>query len=650
MSLAFGVVSRMLPGSLGSGGPRARIDREGNVSGWDPALEALWGRPAAQALGRKIDQLLVALEPELLPDLLSVQCAGTWSGVVALVPSNGNAPRTTGIRLSRSGDGLELQLAPLSVLASEGPSDDAPLEPGRDLQRFAALLEMVPGYCYTVDRELTFTSSAGKGLAVLNLRPGQVIGVNMRALWGTREDTYEPLVCHLKALAGIAATYRDVCLGRSIEYLIRPLRSDAGDVVGAIGVAIDVTEAEHARQEREKLVAQLRQAQKMEAMGRLAGSVAHDFNNFLTCIMGNLSLLEKHVSQGSEAEALIAQTNIALDSAASLTRQLLAFSRKQVFSPRPLNVSSLVERMHKILQRLAGTRISVRTDCHVELWSVNADAGQLEQVLVNLVLNARDSISDEGQIVITTRNERGDTPHPAESCDHPGEPPEPLRPGNYVALSVSDSGRGLSDVERARLFETFFTSKDLGQGTGLGLATVYATVQQSGGTLSVESELGKGTTFRVLLPRAAAAPALEAAAVSNGRELAVAGGTETVLLVEDEPLVLEFAQRTLQQLGYNVLPCSSSDEALRLFGEYQNRVQLVVTDVRLPRLTGKDLAARLRALSPGVAVLFCSGAGDAPLDELATGGDSIGCDTINKPYRPRELASKVRQLLDQRRS
>jgi signal transduction histidine kinase len=643
----------MSPGSvsLGSGGPRARIDREGNVSAWDPAFESLWGRPAAQALGRRIDQLLVALEPAALPDLRSVQCAGTWSGIVALVPSNGNAPRTTGIRLSRSGDGLELQLAPLSVLASEEPSGDAPVEPGRDLQRFAALLEMVPGYCYTCDRELTFTSSAGKGLGVLNLRPGQVIGMNLRTLWGLAsagtprspgEDTYEPLVCHLKALAGIATTYRDVCLGRSIEYLIRPLRSDSGDVVGVIGVAIDVTEAEQARQDREKLVAQLRQAQQLEAMGRLAGSVAHDFNNFLTCIMGNLSLLEKHVSLGSEAEALIAQTNVALDSAASLTRQLLAFSRKQVFSPRPLNVSSLVERMHKILQRLAGTRISVQTDCHPELWSVNADAGQLEQVLVNLVLKARDAISDDGKIVIETRNQSFDRPD--------ATPPEPLRPGNYVSLSVSDSGRGLSDVERARLFEPFSSTRELGQEIGLGLATVYSTVRQSGGTVTVASELGKGTTFRVWLPRVAAAPAAEAAQGPNGRELAVAGGTETVLIVEDEPLVLEFAQRTLQQLGYHVLPCSSSDEALRLFGEHQSRIQLVVTDVLLPRLNGKDLAARLRALSPEVAVLFCSGAGEVPLEELGTGGDSSGCDTINKPYRPRELGIKVRQLLDQRRS
>ncbi|HEU4581494.1 MAG TPA: ATP-binding protein, partial [Polyangiaceae bacterium] len=495
----------MSPSSVGSDGPRARLDREGNVSGWDRALEPLWGRPAAQALGRRLEQLLVPLEPESLPDLRGVQCAGTWSGVVALVPSNGNAPRTTGIRLTRSGEGLELQLAPLSVLAAERPSGDAPLEPGRDLQRFAALLEMLPGYCYTVDRELTFTSSAGKGLGVLNLRPGQVIGMNLRTLWGASaaagapgEDTYEPLACHLKALAGIPSTYRDVCLGRSIEYLIRPLRSDSGEVVGAIGVAIDVTEAEHARQEREKLVAQLRQAQKLEAMGRLAGSVAHDFNNFLTCVMGNLSLLEQHVDPGSEAEALIAQTNLALDSAASLTRQLLAFSRKPVFSPRPLNLSSLVERMHKILQRLAGARISVQTRCHPELWSVNADAGQLEQVLVNLVLTARDAIGDEGQIVIETANVLFDLVA--------ARPPEPLRPGNYVALAISDSGRGRP--EPARRSDPPLSS-DPGQGIGLG--TVYSTVQQSGGTVTIESEASKGTTYRVLLPRVDAAEAPQAA-------------------------------------------------------------------------------------------------------------------------------------------
>jgi signal transduction histidine kinase len=628
--------------SLGADGPRAYIDREGVVSGWDPAFDSLWGRSAEQAMGRKIDQLLVALEPSALPDLADVQRTGAWSGIVALVPTNGNTPRASGIRLTRSDapDAIELQLAPLSALIDEAPTTDAPLDVCRDLQRLAAMFEFMPGFCYTVDRNLVFTSSSGKGLEVLNLRPGQVIGVNLRDLWGTREDTYEPLVCHLKALAGIPSHYKDVCLGRSLEYLIRPLRDDAGQIVGAIGVSVDVTDIQYARQEQTKLTAQLLQSQKVEALGRLAGGIAHDFNNFLTCIMGNLALLERYVTRDPEAHAFLGQANAAVDSAASLTRQLLAFSRKQVISPRPINLSALVERMGKILVRLIGDRIQLRVDCSAELWNVSADPGQLEQVVINLVMNARDAIAEEGRILIETRNL--DANHPETAL------PEPLSPGDYVALSVTDSGRGMSDVVRARLFEPFFTTKDIGEGTGLGLATVYGAVQQNGGGISVESELGKGSTFRILLPRVDVATSEEAPASGRKGSVAVAGGTETILLVEDEPLVLELAQRTLQQLGYNVLPCASPDEALRVFGEYQTRIELLVTDLVMPRMNGKELAGRISALSPGVSVLFSSGYGENIIAKQGIIDD--GLHFIGKPYRPRELALKVRCLLDQRRA
>jgi signal transduction histidine kinase len=638
------MVTRMLPSSvsLGSRGPRASLDRTGTVSGWDSAFDTLWGRPASDAVGRRLDQLLVALEPPALPDFGSLEHTQGWSGIVALVPSNGNAPRTSGIRLTTQGaDSFELELAPLSVLSAEAPTTDAPLSPERDMQRFAAMLELMPGYCYTVDRDLVFTSSAGKGLENLNLKPGQVIGLNLRDLWGTREDTYEPLVCHLKALAGIATTYKDVCLGRSLEYLIRPLRDAEGNVVGAIGVGVDVTEVERARQEQARLTGQLLQAQKVEALGRLAGGIAHDFNNFLTCIMGNLALLEQHVARNPEAQGFLHSANSAVDSAASLTRQLLAFSRKQVISPRPIDLSSLVGRLGQILIRLVGDRITLKTDCSADLWSVSADPGQLEQVLVNLVVNARDAIATDGQITIETRN---------EDLSRPGaELPETLRPGQYVSLSVRDSGRGLSDVVRARLFEPFFTTKEFGEGTGLGLATVLGAVQQNGGAVTVESELGKGSTFRILLPRVNVEAAREWTPGASIRgEDAVAGGTETILLVEDDLLVLELAQRTLQQLGYNVLPCSSPDEALRTFGEYQSRIELLVTDLVMPRMNGKDLAARISALSPGVSVLFSSGYGENIIAKQGVIGD--GLNFIGKPYRPRQLAVQVRSLLDQRRA
>lgn len=515
---------------------------------------------------------------------------------------------------------------------------DVPLEAQRDLQRFTAMLELMPGYCYTVDRDLVFTSSAGKGLAPLQLEPGQVVGMNLRELWGTHEDNYEPLLCHLKALAGSESRYSDFCLGRSLEYLIRPLRSADGTVVGAIGVALDVTELAYAREQQAKLTAQLLQAQKLEALGRLAGGVAHDFNNFLTCIMGNLALLERHVNDAPEADAFFTQANAAVDSAASLTRQLLAFTRKQVISPRPIQLNTLIARLATILQRLAGHRIGLALDCGSEPWNVNADPGQIEQVVVNLVMNARDAIADQGKITIETRN--------LDLGAADAELPAGLRPGQYVRLSVSDDGRGLADVVKAHLFEPFFTTKESGAGTGLGLANARDAVLQNGGVISVESELGKGSSFRVFLPRVHAPAASESARSSRQRALDVAGGTETILLVEDEPLVLDLAQRTLQQLGYNVLPCAGPDDALRTFAEYQSRIALLVTDLVMPRMNGKELAGRITALSPSVTVLFSSGQGESLLGELGVLDD--GVHFIAKPYRPGELALKVRGLLDRR--
>jgi signal transduction histidine kinase len=612
-----------------------RVDAQGRIASWSAALAQRWGRSEAQALAQPLVQLVVAIEPRMLPDFGSASESGPWRGSVALLPFGEAAPRLAGLRAVRVASGeWELSLSPA---LEQAPAELETGVPGNaehhDRQRLAAVLEHMPGFCYTVNRELVFLSSAGGGLAHLNLRPRQVVGMSLFDLWGTREASYEPLLCHLRALAGIPGTYQDFCLGRSLEYQIQPLRGADGSVVGVIGVGFDVTDREQARKQEAQLTAQLRQAQKMEAIGRLAGGVAHDFNNYLTCIMGNLSLLEGRVNQ--EVEACLVEANAAVDNAASLTRQLLAFSRKQVISPRPISLSSLVERLSRILERLVGARIQLRTRCAPELWSVNADPGQLEQVLVNLVMNARDAISDEGEVLIETRNLQLSAG------------PEPLPPGDYVCLSVRDSGRGLSDVVRARLFEPFFTTKDQGAGTGLGLATVYGAVQQNGGAITVESELGKGTTFRILLPRVEA-PCAQDAPLTSTSMSALSGGTETILVVEDEPSVLDLALCTLQQLGYNVLPCASADEALRTFGEYRGRIELLVTDVVMPRMNGRELSARINALRPGISVLFSSGYGENIIAKQGIIDD--GLHFIGKPYRPRELAAKVRVLLDQRRT
>jgi CheY-like chemotaxis protein len=293
-----------------------------------------------------------------------------------------------------------------------------------------------------------------------------------------------------------------------------------------------------------------------------------------------------------------------------------------------------------MLERLIGESIRLETACAADLWYVQADPGQLEQVLVNLVVNARDAITGHGEITVETRN--------LETSQVDAPVPGPTTPGRYVMLAVRDTGRGMSEVVRAKLFEPFFTTKETGAGTGLGLATVYGAVQQNGGTITVDSTLGAGSTFRIFLPCVEADPAFVeerepfAMPVSSRSR----GGSETILLVEDEPLVLDLAHCTLEQLGYNVIPCASADEALRRLPEYSSRIDQLMTDVVMPRMNGKELASRVASLQPGISVLFSSGYGE---DIIAKQGVlDAGLFFIGKPYRPGELAAKVRSILDQR--
>jgi signal transduction histidine kinase/ActR/RegA family two-component response regulator len=621
--------------------PRLVLRRDTTVLAANEAFERLAGWPSASAVGRRLGEVLVALDPVDFPDLAALSAVeDTCQTMVGLGGRQSRPPSAALLKLRASSEGeIFARIVPLPNASAEGVVVPSELESGTTAQLLRTVLAHMPGFAYTADRNLTFTSSAGQGLAELNLVDGQLVGVSLLDLWGTRDPSYEPLACHLRALAGKPQTYRDVCIGRSLEYRLRPLLDADGSVTGVVGVALDVTERELAREEQAKLTAQLRQAQRLEAIGRLAGGIAHDFNNLLTCIMGNLTLAEGHVTASSKLSHYLTGASAAAESAATLTRQLLAFGRKQVIEPRPVNLSALIERVKGMLERLIGESITLRTISAPNLWHVHADPGQLEQVLVNLVANARDAITGHGEIVVQTENYEL---LPDQAVHHG------LRPGKYALLSVRDTGRGMSDVVRSRLFEPFFTTKETGAGTGLGLATVYGAVQQNGGTVTVDSKLGVGSVFRIYLPMvevnpAAVAPTESTAPASSPRSH---GGTETILLVEDEPLVLELARCTLEQLGYNVLPCASPDEALRTFGEYQQRIGLLVTDVVMPRMNGKELASRVRSLQPGVAVLFSSGYGE---DIIAKQGVlDAGLDFIGKPYRPSELGAKVRAILDRK--
>jgi len=605
-------------------------------------MELVSGWTAPRAKSRLLSDLVSPLDPRELPDLRTFTPETSFSGLVGVAGFESQAPRVAfaelGPVVGRDELCLTLSPPPDASASEHAPPPDA-ARGALEQQKLSLVIDSMPGFVYTLDRNFVFTSSTGAGLEALGLRPGQLVGSCLLDMWSVRDPSYEPLACHLRALAGYPATYQDVCVGRSIEYRLKPLRDVNGAIIGVVSTGFDVTEREHAKEQQAKLTAQLRQAQKMEAIGRLAGGVAHDFNNLLTCIMGNLTLAEDHAAADPRLSRYLEGASAAAESAATLTRQLLAFGRKQVIEPRPVNLSTLIERVKGMLERLIGESITLRTACAADLWHVKADPGQLEQVLVNLIVNARDAISGHGEIEVETRN---------VETSQQGGPVGPARAGRYVVLSVRDNGRGMSDVVRSKLFEPFFTTKETGAGTGLGLATVYGAVQQNGGTITVDSTLGAGSTFRIFLPmvevdRAAVQSAEAVLAPPSSR---ARGGTETILLVEDEPLVLDLAACTLHELGYNVIPCASADEALRRLPDYPNRIDLLLTDVVMPRMNGKELAARAASLQPGISVLFSSGYGE---DIIAKQGVlDAGLYFIGKPYRPAELAAKVRGILDAR--
>jgi PAS domain S-box-containing protein len=404
-----------------------------------------------------------------------------------------------------------------------------------------------------------------------------------------------------------------------------PVRNAAGEVECVVGFAGDITE-------QRQLEDQLRQAQKMESMGRLAGGIAHDFNNLLTVINGTADLAALSLRDTDPLHADLAQIRLAGDRAAALTRQLLALSRQQILKPAVISLTSVVRGIQDMLERLLGEDVRLVFVPESEIASVKADPGQMEQVLLNLSINARDAMPDGGTLTIETRNVQLDASYAAE---HPA-----TRPGPYVMVAVSDTGTGMDEATRQRIFEPFFTTKELGKGTGLGLSTVYGIVQQSGGSIWVYSEPGQGSTFKIYLPRVddaarAAPPAVLAP---------VARGTETVLLVEDERALRNLTKRILESGGYTVLEASDGEQALLRLEAHPAVVHLLLTDVVMPGMNGRELAARVAALRPGIKVLYASGYTDDAI--LRHGVLDAGSRFISKPYTPTEIKRKVRHALD----
>jgi two-component system cell cycle sensor histidine kinase/response regulator CckA len=403
-------------------------------------------------------------------------------------------------------------------------------------------------------------------------------------------------------------------------------RDAQGQVIGLIGVSRDVTELR-------RLEEQLRQAQKMEAVGRLAGGIAHDFNNLLTVINGYGELMFNRLGNADPNRELLAEILKSSERATHLTRQLLAFSRKQMLQPRVVNLNALLNDLRKLMAPLIGEDIELTFVPARELDLVKIDPGQFEQAIINLIVNARDAMPDGGQLIIETRNiELGE-----DDALHPRD----VRPGGYVLVAVTDSGLGIDPATKARIFEPFFTTKGPGKGTGLGLAMVYGFVKQSGGHIEVYSEAGHGTAFKVYLPRAEQTTAATRSAAAHAE---VPKGQETVLLVEDEAGVRHLSKFVLEANGYTVLEAGHGQEALAIAERHAGAIHLLVTDVVMPGMSGRQLANSLCQARPGTRVLFMSGYTDEAV--LRHGVMDGSPAFLQKPFSPIGLARKVREVLD----
>ena len=421
------------------------------------------------------------------------------------------------------------------------------------------------------------------------------------------------------------------------EVSVSLIKDSKGKPTGFRGIARDITERKRAEEEKASLQEILRQSQKMEAIGGLAGGIAHDFNNLLTVISGNCQLSLLELKGGDPLKGNIEEIKEAADRATSLTRQLLAFSRRQVLDMKVLNLNTIIRELEKMLRRMIGEDVELVTSLADDLGMVKTDPGYIEQVIMNLAVNARDAMPSGGKLIIETNNAELDEPYARSHVA--------INPGLYVKLCVNDTGMGMTPEVKERLFEPFFTTKKKGKGTGLGLSTVYGIVKQSGGNIWVDSEPGLGTTFNIYLPRVD--ETLEEMRKKGTREDLPAGG-ETILVVEDEEDVRRLAVRILERQGYTVLEASCGNDALVLSKERKEPIHMVLTDVVMPGMSGPQLTGQLIHLHPKMKVLYMSGYTDNAV--LHHGVLEEGVNYIQKPFTIDGLMKKMREVLDKNSS
>ncbi|MBA3657423.1 MAG: PAS domain S-box protein [Gemmatimonadaceae bacterium] len=458
---------------------------------------------------------------------------------------------------------------------------------------------------------------------VLGMRPGFLTApgdsIDMDAI--VRETT----------TAGITASFESMRVHKDghrvlVSVGVSPIKDKSGRLIGAAGISRDVTE--HRRLEDE-----FRQAQKMEAIGRLAGGIAHDFNNILTAISANAELAMEDLATDHPVREDLAEIRRAGARAAALTRQLLAFSRKQVLKPQTINLNTIVHSVEEMLRRVIGEDVELRPVLLPTLSLVRADPTQLEQVLMNLAVNARDAMPRGGRLTIAT----SDTEFANDSMR-----PDDMNAGHYVVLEVTDTGIGMDAKTRARIFEPFFTTKEPGKGTGLGLSTVYGIVRQSGGFITLDSEPDEGTSFKLFFPRVEEIDRPQG--MVSGEHPRIEGGSETLLLVEDEAIVRTPLKRALERLGYTVLAASNGVEALAIARTTEQKIDMLVSDVVMPGMGGRELADNMRAMNPSLPVLFMSGHSDEAV--ASHGALATGAGFMAKPFAIQTMVRRIREVLD----
>jgi len=517
--------------------------------------------------------------------------------------------------------------------------------PVADLRQVLERLQHVMGSSPAVLFAVSFAGDEVQGISWVSENLQRILGYPPDAALGREwfsstihpEDLYrvQADLHELRAKSQVTCEYRIKDASGAYRWTrceLRVIHDEAAGSAEAVGALVDITEQKSAEEREAKLREQLQQVQRIESVGRLAGGVAHDFNNLLTVINGYSDIALEELAPGTALHNSISQIRMAGERAASLSKQLLILSRHQVVQPIELNLNDLISELERLLFRVIGEDVRLKSTLNPSLGRVLADPGLMNQVLMNLTVNARDAMPDGGTILIET-----DNVDLGESYSHLDTR---IKPGPYVRLTVSDSGLGMTEEVRSRIFEPFFTTKCAGVGTGLGLATVYDIIKQCGGAISVFSEPGRGSTFTIYLPR------LERWATAQAPEAAtapVARGTETILVAEDNDQLREMVALVLRQCGYTVLEAADPQKALLLFEHRKEAIDLLLTDLVMPGSSGRELAGQIQAARPSIRVIFMSGYSGTSM----AGHDLLdaGIAYIQKPFSPESLAAKVREVL-----